>query len=240
MSLQNKRNFDLLITIVIFPFWLILLIIITFILFLINHRPVFFSQLRVVSNGEEKRIFKFRSMNDKKVKSYLNSYNLKEERKTGFTSIDPNTGVYTKIGIILESFKLVELPEIFYVLTGDLSIVGNRALPRYLQRQLEENFPKAKKRLLTKAGIFGVIQMSGRQNFNPEERLKIEVLYSEIQFNNYSFKLDLIITIITFLRIFKCKIINTHDDIYMILNDKSFSILGRLIKRKIKASIPNK
>ena len=238
MSLKNKRIFDLIITLFIFPFWLIILIIITIFLFSINHRPVFFSQIRVVSNKKEKRIFKFRSMNDQKIKTYLNSDSLKKQRRTGFTSIDPNTGVYTKIGTILESFKLVELPEIFYALTGDLSIVGNRPLPRYLQRQLEDNFPNANKRLLTKAGIFGVIQMSGRQNFNSEERLKIEILYSELQFNNYSMKLDFIITIISFLRLFKCNLIYTHDDIYMILNDKFLSILGRFIKTKIKASIP--
>ena len=238
MSLRNKRNFDLIITLFVFPFWLIILIIITIFLYSINHRPVFFSQNRIVSKNKEKRIFKFRSMNDQKIKTYLNSDSLKKERKTGFTSIDPNTGVYTKIGAILESFKLVELPEIFYVLTGDLSIVGNRPLPVYLQRQLEDNFPNANKRLLTKAGIFGVIQMSGRQNFNSEERLKIEILYSEIQFNNYSLKLDFIITIISFLRLFKCNLINSHDDIYMILNDKFLSILGRFIKTKIKASIP--
>ena len=179
-------------------------------------------------------------MNSQKVKAYLNSESLKKERMTGFTSIDPSTGVYTKIGIILESFKLVELPEIYFVLTGHLSIVGNRALPGYLQRQLEENFPNANKRLLTKAGIFGVIQMAGRQNFTSEERLKIEILYSELQFNNYSFRLDLIITIISLLRLFKLKLINNHNDIYMILNDRSFSTLGLLIKRKMKASIPIK
>ncbi len=240
MSLKNKRIFDLLITLLIFPLWLIILIIITIFLYCINHRPVFFSQFRVVSNRREKRIFKFRSMNVQKVKKYLNSDTLKKERKTGFTSIDPSTGVYTKIGIFLESLKLVELPEIFLVLTGDLSIVGNRPLPEYLQRQLEENFPHAKKRLLTKAGIFGVIQMSGRQNFNSEDRVKFEVLYSEIQYYNYSLKLDLVITIISLLRLFKCPLIKTHDEIHMILNDKSFSTLGLLIKRKIKASRPIK
>ena len=147
MSLKNKRNFDLLLALFIFPFWVIILILITIFLFSINHRPVFFSQLRVVSNQKEKRLFKFRSMNCQKIKSYLNSDSLKKERRTGFTSIDPSTGVYTKIGTILESFKLVELPEIFYVLTGDLSIVGNRPLPEYLQRQLEENFPNAKNKI---------------------------------------------------------------------------------------------
>ncbi len=240
MSIKNKRNFDLLITLFIFPIWLIILILITIFLFLIDHRPVFFSQIRVVSKGKEKRIYKFRSMNSQKVKTYLKSESLQKERRTGFTSIDPSTGVYTKIGIILESIKLVELPEIFHVLRGDLSIVGNRALPIYLQNQLEENDPNAKKRLLTKAGIFGVIQMAGRQNFNSKERLQIEVLYSELQFNDYSLKLDIVITIISFLRLFKFKLIDNHDDIYMILKDKSFSNLGLLIKRKIKASSPTK
>lgn len=240
MNFQNKRIFDLIITILIFPFWFLFLLIFTFFLFIFGHRPVFFSQIRVISINKEIRIFKFRSMNSKKVKRYLNSESIKQERKTGYTSIDPSTGVYTKIGLIMETFKLVELPEIFYVMRGDLSLVGNRPLPTYLQNQLEENFPNAKNRLLTKAGIFGVIQMAGRQNFNSEERVKLEILYSSIQFKNYSFKLDLIILIISLLKIFKYNLINNHNDIYLILNDNSFRSLGRLINIKINASKPIK
>ena len=240
MSIKNKRKYDLFITIIIFPFWLIIVSIITLLLFCSGHRPVFFSQMRVVSIGKEKRIFKFRSMNSQKVKRFIKTNNVIKQSQKGFMSIDPSSGVYTRIGKILESFKLVELPEIFYVLTGDLSIVGNRPLPAYLQDKLEENYPNSKKRLLTKAGILGVIQMVGRENFTPQERIKFEVQYSEYQFKNYSFKLDLIIIFLSILRIFKFKLIKNKNDIYMILKDKSFRNIGCLIKTKRIASKPAK
>ena len=140
----------------------------------------------------------------------------------------------------MEAFKLVELPEMFHVLIGDLSIVGNRPLPRKLQEKLEKNHPISSQRLLTKAGVFGVIQMAGRQNFKSIDRVKLEVLYSKLQFENYSPKRDFIIMLITLLRIFGLRIIDNSETIYKILNDNSLSKVGRLIAIKIRASSPTR
>ena len=240
MDLKHKRTYDILICLFSFPIWITLSLIIIIFLFLSGYNPVFFSQKRIIANNKEKRIFKFRSMNPDKVKKYYRSDILKKEQQTGFISIDPSSGVYTKRGSIMEAFKLVELPEMFHVLFGDLSIVGNRPLPKKLQEQLEENHPIASQRLITKAGVFGVIQMAGRQNFKSLDRLKLEVLYSKLQYENYSPKRDLIIMLISLLRIFGLKLVDNPETIYKILNDNSFSKLGRLIAIKIKASSPTK
>ena len=133
-------------------------------------------------------------MNPKKVKRYFSSDALKLEKQTGFMSIDKSSGVYTRRGSSLETFKLVELPEsILYLWVTYLLLVRLRPLPLELQVILENNFIDANKRLLTKAGIFGVIQMAGREIFTAQERINLEVLYSKIQFSNYSPKRDLII-----------------------------------------------
>ena len=240
MDLKHKRTFDIIFSIFSFPIWFILSLIIIIFLFLSGYNPVFFSQKRIIAIGKEKRIFKFRSMNPDKVKKYYKSDISKKEQQTGFISIDPSSGVYTKRGSFMEAFKLVELPEMFHVFIGDLSIVGNRPLPKKLQEQLEENYHIASQRLLTKAGVFGVIQMAGRQNFKSLDRIKLEVHYSKLQQENYSPKRDLIIISISLLRIFGLRIVNNPETIYKILNDNSLSKVGRLIAIKIKASRPTK
>ena len=240
MRIKNKRVFDLTIVIATSPVWLTIFLNIYFILFISGHWPVLFGQKRVLSGGKIKKIFKFRSMNPKKVKKYFSTKALKLEKQTGFISIDKSSGVYTKRGILLESFKLVELPELFYVISGDLSLVGNRPLPLDQQEILEKQFTEANKRLLTKAGIFGVIQMAGRENFSVEERINLEVIYSKTQYLNYSPKRDFIIIIITLLKIFGFQLVKEPKIIQKIIIDNSFSILGRLIIAKIKASNPIK
>ena len=240
MDIKYKRTFDIIISILSFPIWFTISLIIIVFLFISGYNPVFFSQKRIIAIGKEKRIFKFRSMNPDKVKKYYKTDISKKEQQTGFISIDPSSGVYTKRGSLMEAFKLVELPEMFHVLVGDLSIVGNRPLPRKLQEQLEENHSIARQRLLTKAGVFGVIQMAGRQNFKSIDRIKLEVLYSKLQYENYSPKRDLIIMSISLLRIFGLKIVDKSETIYKILNDNSLSKVGRLIAIKMKASRPTK
>ena len=240
MSNKNKRLFDLSFVIITSPVWLTIFLSIVVSLFFTGYWPIFFGQKRVVSIGKIKKIFKFRSMNPKKVKKYFSSDALKLEKQTGFMSIDKSSGVYTRRGSLLETFKLVELPELIYVFIGDLSIVGNRPLPLELQVILENNFIDADKRLLTKAGIFGVIQMAGREIFTAEERINLEVLYSKIQFSNYSPKRDLIIIIISLLKIFGLQLVNDSKSIQKIIIDNSLSKVGRLIATKIKESIPIK
>ena len=117
--------------------------------------------------------------------------------------------------------------------------MGNRPLPSNQQKILEEKYPiDGRNRILTKAGVFGVIQMAGRINFKSEQRVKLEAIYSTLQLKNYSPKRDLIILIITLLKIFKLSLVYDFESTHQILMDSSFRNLARLIAIKIKASNP--
>lgn len=82
----------------------------------------------------------------------------------------------TKIGKFLREYSLDELPQLFNVLKGDMSIVGPR--PLYIQ-QIKEWDDRQKKRLLVKPGITGLAQISGRGALTREEKLELDVKYVE-------------------------------------------------------------
>lgn len=138
-------------------------------------------------------------MNSAKVKAYLAN---SPPSKQIYLDIAPSSGVYTPLGIFLEKFKLVELPELLHALIGDLTLVGNRALPLDIQNELKSIHPNAYDRVLIPAGIFGPIQTIGRSNFTDEERLQMEISYCEDQLENYNLTKDIKIIFKTFVNIF--------------------------------------
>jgi lipopolysaccharide/colanic/teichoic acid biosynthesis glycosyltransferase len=148
--------------------------------------PVFFSQIRPGKNEKMFRLFKFRTMN---------------------TQCDPNGDLLpdidriTVFGKFLRRTSLDELPQLFNVIKGDISLVGPRPLlveylPLYTEIQ--------RKRHLVKPGITGWAQINGRNAISWEDKFKLDVFYVE----NLSFILDL--------RIFVKTIINVArgSDIY--------------------------
>ena len=82
----------------------------------------------------------------------------------------------TKIGRILREYSLDELPQLFNILKGDMSVVGPR--PLYLS-QIPEWNERQKKRLLVKPGLTGLAQISGRGELTREEKLELDVKYVE-------------------------------------------------------------
>jgi lipopolysaccharide/colanic/teichoic acid biosynthesis glycosyltransferase len=82
----------------------------------------------------------------------------------------------TKAGKFLREYSLDELPQLFNVLKGDMSIVGPR--PLYLSQMAEWN-ERQKKRLLVKPGLTGLAQISGRGGLTREEKLELDVKYVE-------------------------------------------------------------
>ena len=95
----------------------------------------------------------------------------------------------SKVGRFLRSTSLDELPQLFNVLKGDISLVGPRAL---VPEEIEE--AKAKNNIVSvKSGITGFAQISGRKDIPPEERRKLDLYYVQ----NWSFWLDIIILIKT-------------------------------------------
>ena len=137
---------------------------------------VFFIQLRSGQNGRAFKMVKFRSMNEKK--------NQEGELLEDFERI-------TWLGAILRKSSIDELPELWNVLLGHMSLVGPRPLLlEYNDLYSTEQY----RRLEVKPGITGWAQINGRNSLTWEQRLKLDVWYVD----NRSFWLDLKIIIWTF------------------------------------------
>ena len=101
----------------------------------------------------------------------------------------------TKIGRFLREYSLDELPQLYNILKGDMSLVGPR--PLYVSQMAEWN-ERQKKRLLVQPGLTGLAQVNGRGELTQEEKLELDVRYVETA----SFWNDMKILTATFLMVF--------------------------------------
>jgi lipopolysaccharide/colanic/teichoic acid biosynthesis glycosyltransferase len=122
-----------------------------------------FKQERAGKDGKPFTFYKFRTM-----KVDVNPFG--SSPKSGD---DPRL---TRIGKQLREYSLDELPQLFNVLKGEMSIVGPR--PLYVSQMVEWN-ERQKKRLLVKPGLTGLAQISGRGELTREEKLELDVKYVE-------------------------------------------------------------
>jgi sugar transferase EpsL len=189
----EKRLFDILIGVIVLIFFILPLIIISVLVFMKLGRPVFFSQLRPGLHGKIFKMYKFRTMSNE---CDNNGHLLaKERRLSGF-------------GRKLRSTSLDELPEIFNVLKGEMSLVGPRPLRiEYLPYYSEEQA----RRHEVKPGITGWAQINGRNVISWEEKFKLDVWYVE----NRSFILDIKILLLTFRKVIGRDGINQSDETTM-------------------------
>lgn len=164
-----KRLIDIMVAfmflVILFPVMVLVMIL----LFFINKGFPFFTQQRVGKNERVFKILKFRTMNTKKD----NEGNLLPDSKrlTGF-------------GKVIRKTSLDELPQLFNVLSGDMSIIGPRPL---LIRYLPWYTERERKRHHVRPGITGLAQVSGRNLLNWDDKLNKDVEYVE----NLSLKNDL-------------------------------------------------
>jgi lipopolysaccharide/colanic/teichoic acid biosynthesis glycosyltransferase len=144
--------------------------------------PAVFKQQRADRNGKPFTFYKFRTM-----RTDVDPFG--PSPKSGD---DPRL---TKIGKFLREYSFDELPQLFNVLKGDMSIVGPR--PLYVE-QIKEWNERQKKRLLVRPGITGLAQISGRGALTREEKLELDVKYVE----NANLWLDIKIIFITIGQVF--------------------------------------
>jgi sugar transferase EpsL len=176
-----KRIFDfttaLLVLLCIWP----LLLMIYFLLRLSIGAPVLFQQTRPGLKGKLFTVYKFRTMTD---------------MRNSLGQMLPDAERITRVGQILRSFSLDELPEIFNVLKGDMSLVGPRPL---LMQYLERYNPEQARRHDVPPGITGWAQINGRNDLAWEEKFNLDVWYVD----NQSLKLDIYIIVKTFWKVFR-------------------------------------
>lgn len=164
-------------------------------------RPLYFDE-RVGKNGKNIRILKFTSMRydaERNAHKYLNKKQMKQWKKERKVLDDPRV---TRFGRILRKTSLDELPQLFNILAGSISIVGPRPITR---SELEYNFTndEQKKLLSVKPGLTGNWAVNGRNNneYKDHKRQFLELEYVD----KISFKTDFLIILKTFRALFRFK-----------------------------------
>ncbi|MBG9586550.1 sugar transferase [Cytobacillus firmus] len=143
--------------------------------------PILFRQMRPGLYGRPFFVYKFRTMTD-------------ERDENG--NLQPDEVRLTPFGQWLRKFSIDELPQLFNVLKGDLSLVGPRPL---LMEYLELYSPEQERRHEVRPGITGWAQVNGRNTISWEEKFKLDVWYV----NHQSFFLDIKIILLTVYKVFK-------------------------------------
>lgn len=188
-----KRLIDILVSssalILLSPIFLLLIIIIKVKL----GSPVFFSQKRPGKDGKIFKMYKFRSMTDE---------------KDHHGNLLPDHERLPEFGQKLRATSLDELPELWNILKGDMSLIGPRPLlPSYLP--LYNEFQK--RRHEVKPGLTGWAQVNGRNNLNWPKRFKLDVEYVD----NISLIMDIKIILQTIEKVIKKDGISSEESVTM-------------------------
>lgn len=174
-----KRIFDLLSSALLLPLLLPLLLLTALAAALGGLRPVLFWQQRTGYRGQPFQLLKFRTMN---------------QRRTASGQLLPDEQRLTKLGKMLRATSLDELPQLWNVLRGELSLVGPRPF-------IHEYWPlysaEQKRRFAVRPGLTGWAQVNGRNALSWEQKFAFDVWYVD----NLSFGLDLRILVCTVARV---------------------------------------
>lgn len=137
--------------------------------------PCLYKQIRLTQNGRKFEILKLRSM----------SVNAEKDGVARLAST--NDSRITPVGKVIRACRLDELPQLFNILRGDMSIVGPRPERPEIAKQYEETMPAFSLRLQVKAGLTGFAQVYGKYNTDPYDKLRMDLMY----INQMSFLQDI-------------------------------------------------
>lgn len=182
-----KRTFDFIFSFIILILLLPVLIIITFLIKITSRGPVFYKQERVSRGGKVFNIYKFRTMT------------AEAEKNTGPVWAKKDDARVTPIGKILRRLSLDEIPQLFNVLRGEMSLVGPRPERPVFVEKFKNIIPRYLERHKVKAGLTGWAQVNGlRGNTSLQERVNYDLYYIE----NWSLLFDIKIILRTILEVF--------------------------------------
>ena len=178
-----KRFFDVVLcaiaAVVLSPLMLIVAVAIK----LEDHGAVFYKQARVTKDGKVFDILKFRSM-------------VEDAEQRPATDDDDRI---TKVGHVIRATRIDELPQIFNIIKGDMSIVGPRPERIEHVEKYTAAIPEFEFRSKVKGGLTGFAQIYGKYNTSAYDKIKLDLMYIE----NYSFLLDLKLILMTIRIVFK-------------------------------------
>lgn len=194
-----KRICDVILSIILLILCSPLHLIICILLYIDDGSPVLFRQIRIGKDGQPFVIMKFRTMPYVEKNTAGGIYKDKNWQNGVpdafvFKSSSPPNA--TKLGKLLRKSSLDELPQLFNVIKGDMSLIGPRPeIPEIVKYYNHEQ----KERLLVKPGITGYAQIRGRSNINHGEKMMFDQYYIEAM----SWKLDCKILVSTILCVLK-------------------------------------
>ena len=162
---------------------------------LYDRGPVFYFQERLTVGGRSFMICKFRSM-------------CVDSENNGARLASKHDSRITPVGKVLRNLHLDELPQLFNVFKGDMSLVGPRPERKTIMREYEKELPEFYYRLKVKAGLTGYAQVYGKYNTTPYDKLKLDLFYIE----NYSFLLDIKLIFMTVKIFFQKEVSEGVDD----------------------------
>lgn len=176
-----KRIFDIVFSLVLIALLSPVMLISAIAVKLYDGGPVLYKQKRLTIDEKEFYIYKFRSM-------ITNA-----EKKGGFQLATDDDPRITPVGKILRKIRMDELPQLFNILKGEMSVVGPRPERPEFTELYKKEMPEFTFRLKVKAGLTGYAQVTGAYDTSPYDKLKMDMMYIE----NYSFRLDLQIILMT-------------------------------------------
>lgn len=185
-----KRLIDILGSLILLTLFFPLILVISIILFVDNNGSPFFLQLRPGRHEKLFRIVKFKTMNDNRDEN---------------GQLLPNNQRITPLGKWLRTYSLDEIPQLFNVLIGDMSMIGPRPL---LTEYLKLYNSHQAKRHLVRPGITGWAQVNGRNAISWEEKFDKDVYYVD----HLSMLLDIKIIWLTLLKVFRGSDVNYSAD----------------------------
>ena len=192
-----KRTFDFIISglslILLSPVFLLIAVLIKF----DSKGKVFYKHKRIGKNGEYIYLYKFRSMysdSKERLEKMLENPKIRKEWEENY-KLDNDPRI-TKIGAILRKTSLDELPQLFNILVGDMSIVGPRPV---IDDEIKKYGSNKDKLLSVTPGLTGWWACNGRSCTSYEDRMKLELFYVD----NRSILLDIKVFIKTFISVIK-------------------------------------
>ena len=172
-----KRAFDILVSLVCLVLISPLLLLIPLLVALEDGRPIFFSQIRVGRYGREFKMYKIRSM-CLDAEARLQEVLARNHHKEGVTFKIKDDPRITRVGKWLRKFSFDELPQLYNVLIGDMSLVGPRPP---VPREVAKYSLADRRRLAVKPGITCFWQISGRSEIDFSGQVQLDVNYIESQ-----------------------------------------------------------
>lgn len=175
-----KRTLDIIFSLLMVILTSPIMLITALLIKLEDHGPVMFTQERITYNNKPFTIYKFRSM-------------IVDAEKNGAQPAVDGDSRITKVGSFIRKTRIDELPQLFNVLKGDMSIVGPRPERVEHVEKYTKEIPEFKYRTKVKGGLTGYAQVYGKYNTSAYDKIKLDLMYIE----RYSIALDLMIVVMT-------------------------------------------